>query len=331
MRKKVQLLAAVIVGIALLSASMMPALASDPVYGPGKSIKAVICVEAKGYNPYVPYVPHYNDHFPQGSTVKIYVEAEGYIGPEDINPKTGEYIPKVKFKMTGTRPTGEPFTASASSPSKPINQDSTQYKETYGIISFSIGKNDKIGDYRFRVEATDSNKGGELIGRTPYMHFYVYEDATLYPPINYAYSDLTIKPNPAVVRTTVTVTVNVTNSGGKGNWKGETVYLDVNGMEVKATKTLKLENNENTTVTFRLTKKELGEVPATFNISIGGLNETLMLQEKAPAATPIPGAGTTGVATGDENKVPGFTAVTAIAAFTFVLIYQCRARKRRER
>ena len=164
------------------------------------------------------------------------------------------------------------------------------------------------------------------------MHFYVYEDATLYPPINYTYSDLTIEPNPAVVGTTVTVTVNVTDLGGKGNWKGETVYLDINGTEVKAPKTLKLENNENTTVTFRLTKKELGEVPANFNISIGGLNETLVLQEKAPAATPTPDAGTTGGATGDEQKVPGFTAVTAIAAFTFVLvIYQCRAQKRRER
>ncbi len=324
MRKKVQLLVAVVVCIVLLSASMMPALASDPVYGPGKSIKAVICVEAKEYKD---YVPHYNDHFPQGSTVKIYVEAEGKT-KKDM--KTGDYKPSIKFTMTGTRPTGATFTASTSS-SKLINYDSTHYKETYGIISFSIGKNDKIGDYRFRVEATDSNKGGELIGRTPYMHFYVYEDATLYPPINYTYSNLTIEPNPAVVGTTVTVTVNVTNLGGKGNWKGETVYLDVNGTEVKATKTLKLENNENTTVTFRLTKKELGEVPANFNISIGGLNETLMLQEKAPTATPTPGAGTTGGATGDNRKVPGFTAVTAIAAFTFVLIYQCRAQKRRDR
>ena len=163
------------------------------------------------------------------------------------------------------------------------------------------------------------------------MHFYVYENATLYPPINYTYSGLTIEPNPAVVGTTVTVTVDVTNLGGKGNWKGETVYLDVNGTDVKATKTLKLENNENTTVTFRLTKKELGEVPAAFNISIGGLNETLVLQEKAPAATPASGAGTTGGAIGDDQKVPGFTTVTTIVAFTSVLIYQCRARKRRER
>ena len=267
MRKKVQLLAAVIVGIALLSASMMPALASDPVYGPGNSIMAVICVEAKEYKD---YVPHYNDHFPQGSTVKIYVEADGKT-KKDM--KTGEYKPSIKFTMTGTRPTGpdETFTASTSS-SKLINHDSTQYKETYGIISFSLPKDVAIGDYRFRVEAIDLNNYNHLIGRTPYMHFYVYEDATLYPPINYTYSDLTIEPNPAVVGTTVTATVNVTNSGGKGNWKGETVYLDVNGTEVKATKTLKLDNNENTTVTFRLTKKELGEVPAYFNISIGGLN-----------------------------------------------------------
>ncbi|MEA2075360.1 MAG: CARDB domain-containing protein [Euryarchaeota archaeon] len=325
MRKEAALLlVAVIVCIVLLFASMMPALASDPVYGPGNSIMAVICVEAKEYKD---YVPHYNDHFPPGSTVKIYVEAEGKT-KKDM--KTGEYKPSIKFTMTGTRPTGATFTASTSS-SKLTNHDSMLYKETSGVIKFPIRKNDKIGDYRFRVEATDSNKGGELIGRTPYMHFYVYEDATLYPPINYTYSDLTIEPNPVVVGKTVTVTVNVTNLGGKGNWKGETVYLDVNGTEVKARRTLKLENNENTTATFRLTKKELGEVPAIINISIGGLNGTLVLQEKTSAATPTSGAGTTGGATGGKQKVPGFTAVTAIAAFTFVLVYQYRSRKRRER
>jgi hypothetical protein len=210
-----------------------------------------------------------------------------------------------------------------------INHDKTLYKETYGIISFSIGKDIKIGDYRFRVEATDSNKKGERIGRTPYMHFYVYEDATLYPPINYTYSNLTVEPNPAVVGTTVkvTVTVNVTNLGGKGNWKGETVYLDVNGTEVKAAKTLKLANDENTTVTFRLTKKELGEVPASVNVSIGGLNETLILKEKAPPPTTTPGSG--GTAAGGEEAVPGFTAVSVIAALCFVVIYRRLSRKGR--
>ena len=169
MRKEAApLLVAVIVCIVLLSASMMPALASDPVYGPGNSIMSVICVEATEYKD---YVPHYNDHFPQGSTVKIYVEAEGKTKKDDVS---GDYKPSIKFTMTGTRPTGATFTASTSS-SKLTNYDKTLYKETYGIISFSIGENDTIGDYRFRVEATDSNKGGELIGRTPYMHFYVDE------------------------------------------------------------------------------------------------------------------------------------------------------------
>jgi uncharacterized protein YfaS (alpha-2-macroglobulin family) len=144
--------------------------------------------------------------------VKIYVEAEGKT-KKDMT--TGEYKPSIRFKMTGTRPTGATFTASTSS-SKLTNHDSTLYKETYGVITYHIGPNDKIGDYRLRVEATDNNKGNELIGRTPYMHFYVYEGATLYPPINYMYSDLTIEPNPAVVGETVTVTVNVTNLGGKG-------------------------------------------------------------------------------------------------------------------
>jgi hypothetical protein len=75
------------------------------------------------------------------------------------------------------RPTGATFSASTSS-SKLINHDSTLYKETYGIISISIPENAAIGDYEFYVEATDNNEGGELIGRTPSMHFYVYEDAT---------------------------------------------------------------------------------------------------------------------------------------------------------
>ena len=307
----------------LLSLSLLstPALASEPVYGPGNSIMAVICVETN--NTYKGFIPHYNDHFPPGSTVNIYVEAEGKTKKES---KTGEYIPKVKFTMTGTMPTGETFTASASS-SKLINHDSTLYKETYGVIKYKIGENYKRGDYRFRVEATDSNKKGERIGRTPYMHFYVHDNATLYPPINYTYSNLTIDPNPAVVGTTVTVTVNVTNLGGKGNWKGETVYLDVNGTEeVKATRTLKIEHNENTTATFRLTKKELGDVPGIFNISIGGLNETLILKEKAPPPATT-AHGSDGGGAGGKPPVPGFTAGFAIAAFSFVIIYRYLSRK----
>ena len=163
------------------------------------------------------------------------------------------------------------------------------------------------------------------------MHFYVYEDATLYPPINYTYSELEIEQNPAEVGTTVEVTVKVTNSGGKGNWKGETVYLDVNGTGVKATGTLKLENNENDTATFRLTKNELGAVPDTFNISIGGLNETLILNEKAPNDATTSDGGAAGGRNGGKPAVPGFTAVSAIAAFSFVIICRRLHRKRREK
>jgi hypothetical protein len=296
----------------LLLLATPAALASEPVYGPGNSIMAVICVEAN--NTYKGFVPHYNDHFPPGSTVKIYVEAEGKT-KKDM--KTGEYKPSITFKMTGTRPTGGTFTASTSS-SKLINHDSTLYKETYGVISFSVGKDVATGDYRFRVEARDRNKGNELIGRTPYMHFYVYEDATLYPPINYVYTNLTIDPDPVEVGKTVKVTVNVTNLGGKGNWKGETVYLNVDGMEIAARKKLKLDHNENTTAEFSLTKRELGEVPATFNVSIGGLNKTLVLKEKTSSAgatrttpTPTPECGA---------KIPGFSLFSALAAFSVIVL-----------
>jgi hypothetical protein len=91
--------------------------------------------------------------------------------------------------------------------------------------------------------------------------------------------------------------------------------------------TLKLANDENTTVTFRLTKKELGEVPASVNVSIGGLNETLILKEKAPPPTTTPGSG--GTAAGGEEAVPGFTAVSVIAALCFVVIYRRLSRKGR--
>ncbi|MEA1957179.1 MAG: hypothetical protein U9N01_02355 [Euryarchaeota archaeon] len=311
-----------IISLSLLLSLATPALASDVVYGPGKSIMAVICVEAGG--DYKDFVPHYNDHFPPGSTVKIYVEASGKTTMDNV---TGEYKPSIQFKMDGTRPTGATFSASTSS-SKMINHDSTLYKETYGVISFSVSEDVAIGDYRFRIEATDSNKGGERIGRTPFMHFYVYENATLYPPINYTYSNLTVAPNPAVVGTTVRVTVNVTNSGGKGNWKGETVYLSLNDTEeVKATNTLKLANDENTTATFRLTKKVLGEVPAAFNVSIGGLNETLIIKEKPlPTATP----NIAGRIKEVKPDVPGFTVLSAIAAFSFAIMYRHLSRKRRD-
>jgi len=122
--------------------------------------------------------------------------------------------------------------------------------------------------------------------------------------------------------------VNVTNSGGKGNWKGETVYLTLNDTEeVKATGTLKLANDENTTATFRLTKKVLGEVPAALNISIGGLNETLIIKEK-PLPTTTPSIGGR-IKEGTQQEVPGFTALSAIAAFSFVLMYRYLSRKRR--
>jgi cell division protein FtsI/penicillin-binding protein 2 len=100
-----------------------PALASEPVYGPGNSIMAVICVETN--NTYKGFIPHYNDHFPPGSTVKIYVEASGKTTKNDI---TGEYKPSIQFKMTGTRPTGATFTASTSS-SKMINHDKTPHRK----------------------------------------------------------------------------------------------------------------------------------------------------------------------------------------------------------
>ena len=290
------------------------ALASDLVHGTG-DVRAVICAEAKGYKD---YVPHHNDHFPPGSAVKIYVEASGKTKEDKI---TGEYIPKVRFKMSGTRPTGAEFTASASS-SKLTNHDRTVYKKTYGIISFSLPNNAAEGKYRFRIEATDSNKKGELIGRTPYMYFYVHEGATLYPPINYVYSDLKIEPNPADVRKRVTVSVNVTNLGGKGNWKGETVYLDVDEMKVTSSKKLKLANNENTTLIFKLTKKELGEKPRTFNVSIGGLNERLELREKA--ANPG-GAGTAPEPTaggGAKTEVPGFSIVYLLVAIATLFLFK---------
>jgi uncharacterized protein YfaS (alpha-2-macroglobulin family) len=302
----------------IIALTSVPALASDFVYGTG-GVRAVICAEAKGYKD---YVPHHNNHFPPGSTVKIYVEASGKTKEDTI---TGEYIPKVQFKMSGTRPTGASFSGSGSSRDDPLNHDRTLYKNVYGIISFSIPKNAVEGRYKFKIEAFDNNKDRMRIGQVAGMTFYVNNDATLYPPINYTYSNLTIEPNPADVGTTVTVSVNVTNLGGKGNWKGETVYLDVDGMEIKAVKTLKLANNENETLIFKLTRKELGEGPKTFNVSIGGLNETLEWKLKEKGANP--NSGTASKPTGEggaKTKVPGFSIVYAVAAFVALFLFKKR-------
>jgi hypothetical protein len=298
----------------IIALTSVPALASDFVYGTG-GVRAVICVEAKGYKD---YMPHHNNHFPPGSTVKIYVEASGKTKEDTI---TGEYIPSVRFKMSGTRPTGASFSGSANSPRDPVNHDKTVYKMTYGIMSFSIPNNAAEGRYNFKIEAFDNNQDGMRIGQIAGMTFYVYNDATLYPPINYVYSNLTLEPNPADVGTVVTVSVNVTNWGGKGNWKGETVYLDVDGMEIKARKTLKLANNENETLTFRLTRNELGEEPKTFNVSIGMVNETLEWKLKEGAVNPNP--GTVPKPTGGA-KAPGFSIVYAVAAIVALFLFKKR-------
>ncbi|RLG35752.1 hypothetical protein DRN98_00545 [Methanosarcinales archaeon] len=293
-------------GILLLMAQI-PAAASDRIVGDG-GVVAVVCTDVYGYKN---YSAHYNDHFPLGSTVKIYVEASGTTS-RDLN--TDEYKPSISFELVGTKPPyppGQSFTASASS-SYMTNDDKSQTKRTYATISFGISSDEDLqGEYRFRITAKDNNAGGRVIGRTPYITVYAEKGATLYPPTNYQYSDLTIDPNPSTVGSSVTVKVNVTNLGGKGNWKDEKVYLMVDGTEVESTSTIRLDHGEEAEVTFTLNDETLGNEPGNTTIRIGEL-EDVVIREEGTSGSGSSSSGSTSGSSGQTPAQPGFEIFGAI-------------------
>lgn len=253
--------------------------------------------------------------FPPGSTVYIYVEDTGRT-KEDL--KTGHMSPSIGFELTGERlPTGYTFSASSSSDYR-INNDLTPTKRTYGILSFSIEGDAVEGKYRIRITTKDNNDGGKAIGRTPYIYFYIRENATMYPPYNYTYKDLKIAPNPAELGETVTVSVNVTNIGGKGSTKGKDVVLYYNNRTL--TNNLHLGDDELKILEFKLSKEELKNV-GTYNITIGDLNDTLVVKEKP---TPPPGGGTTS----DDRRraAPGFEALYAVSGIVIAIYLMSKRR-----
>ncbi|VUT28076.1 MAG: hypothetical protein SYNGOMJ08_00636 [Candidatus Syntrophoarchaeum sp. GoM_oil] len=301
--------------VLLFTFASVPVSGSDIIRGTG-GVVAVVCTDVSGYKE---YSAHYNDHFPLGSTVKIYVEASGKTS-RDLN--TDEYKPSISFELAGTKPPYPPgpgFTASASS-SVMTNPDKSQTKRTYAVISFTLSSEEDLeGEYRFRITAKDSNAGGRVIGRTDYITVHAKKDATLYPAVEYHYFNLTIDPNPSMVGSSATVKVNVTNLGGKGNWVNEQVYLVVDGTEVESTNAIRLDQNDEAEVTFTLNDETLGNEPGNTTIAIDDLEEVVIREEANSGSSGSSSSGSTGGNSGSNPaQTPGFEIFGAIIIILFV-------------
>ncbi|MDY6966164.1 MAG: PGF-CTERM sorting domain-containing protein [Halobacteriota archaeon] len=288
--------------------------------------KAVICADKPaGYEDYTAHYRFHSyssePHFPPGSTVYIYVEATGKT-KEDT--KTGQFKPNIKFEMEGERSrTGGTFSASTSS-DKRINDDVTPYKKTYGIISYKIDKDAIQDTYRFKIIAKDKNDGNKIVARGPYMRFIVEKNSSLYAPYKYTYNDLNITPNPAELGTAVTISVNVTNIGGKSDLKGMDVKLFYDGKNI--TNNLHLADDETKRIEFKLSEDELDEV-GTHNIKIGDQKKTLIVEETEVIPTSSSPAETPGG--GRRGATPGFEGGFAIAGLLAVAYVLSKSNKRR--
>ncbi|MDY6966203.1 MAG: hypothetical protein SVM80_09615 [Halobacteriota archaeon] len=288
-----------------------------PAFAAGYPDYFAICADKPaGYKDFTPHY-EYKDydsepHFPPGSTIYVYVEATGKTKQDK---KTGEYAPKIEFKLEGQRmPTGYEFSASTTS-DKRINDDKSMSKKTYGIMSFGVEKDAVEGKYRIQITAFDKYDKNKEIAKTPYIYFHVRENATLYPPYDYIYKDFNITPNPSFFGQTVTASVNVTNVGGRGDLKGEDIVLHYDGKN--QTKNLKLVKDETQRVEFKLSKNELDTV-GTYNFTIGDLNETLVVSEQESSG----GAGASGAGAGGSTastEAPGFTMLSAISGIAIAL------------
>ena len=302
----------VVIGVILLifAISMI-----EPVLAVPFVDKAVICADKpKGYDD---YTAHYQfkgyssePYFPPGSTVYIYVEATGKAVE---NSKTGQFEPNIKFEMEGERlETGGTFSASTSS-DKRVSDEVKEYKKTYGVISYKIDNDAISGKYRIKIVAKDKNDGNKIVAMGPYLSFYVQKNASLFPSYKYEYKNLNITPNPAEFGQTVTVSVNVTNQGGKGDLKGKDVVVFYNGK--KLTSNLHLNDGETKKLEFKLSENELTKV-GTFSIVIGDLKDTLVVNEKNET-TPPPHSEPHGER---RRVIPGFEAIYAILG-VFVVFY----------
>jgi len=277
--------------------------------------KAVICADKPaGYDD---YVPHYKfkgyssePRFPPGSTVYIYVEATGKT-KEDT--KTGQYKPNIKFELDGVRTkTGGKFSASTTS-DKRTNDDISPYKKAYGVISYKIDEDSIEGRYSIKIIAKDLNDGGNIVGRGPYLAFHVDENATLFAPYKFEFSDLNVTPNPAELGQTVTASFNVTNIGGKGDLNGEDVDLIYNGTTLS--KTVHLVDDETKRIEFQLIKDQLNET-GTHSIRVEDLRETLLIEEKKEDKSQPTGAPSS---SRRGRIIPGFEVIYGVSSIALVV------------
>ncbi|MDY6930381.1 MAG: PGF-CTERM sorting domain-containing protein [Halobacteriota archaeon] len=301
-----------------LISSITPALAG------GYIDKYVICADKPaGYKDFTPHYQFKDENsipqFPPGATVYLYLEATG-VTKEDT--KTGQFKPSIGFSMSGERlSTGSTFTGSASSDVR-INDDKTSTKKTFAVISYKIESDAVEGKYRMQVTARDKNADDNVIGTTPNLYFEVRKDASQYLPYDYIFKDLTISPGPAELGQTVTISVNVTNNGGKGNLKGEDIVMNY-GEDMNSTMTLHLADEEMRKVEFKLSKTELEEA-GTYNVTIGDLNGTIVVNE--PVQTTSDGSTGTGSDDGPVRRTPGFTSI--YAAFGILAVAYLMNRRR---
>ena len=310
--KRRNTLTAVILLIYVISMAT-PVLAAFPEY-------VAICADSPaGYNDFTPHY-QYKDydsepHFPPGSTVYVYVEETGKT-VQDI--KTGQFSPSLGFSMVVTGPLGY-TTSSSTSSSVRINDAKTLTKKTFAVLSYGIPGDAVEGKYKIKITVTDSYDGGKIIAKSPYIYFQVKKNANLYPPYEYTYDDLSITPNPAKLGQTVTVSVNVTNIGGRGDLKGEDVILLYDGKNL--TTNLHLVDDETKKVEFKLSKNELDAV-GTYNFAIGDLNGALVLEEQEPPSGTSSNGG--GGDAARRTEAPGFTTVYMIAAIAIVIYLMSR-------
>lgn len=311
-----------VIGISLL---IFVITITHPVFAVPFLDKAVICADKPvGYDDYVPHhqFKGYSSEprFPPGSTVYIYVEATGK-AKEDT--KTGQFKPKIKFEMEGTRMnTGGKFSASTTS-DKRTNDDISPYKKAYGVISYKIDGDSIEGRYSIKIIAKDQNDGGNIVGRGPYLTFYVDKNASLYPSYKFEYSDLNITPNPAELGQGVTVSLNVTNTGGKSDLKGEDIDLNVDGNKI-LTKNVHLVDNETKRIEFKMTKDQLNEA-GKYDIRIEDLSGTLSIEEPKEDENQPTGAPSN---RRRDRLLPGFEVIYATSSIAIVAYLLVRRERR---
>ena len=144
------------------------------------------------------------------------------------------------------------------------------------------------------------------------MQFNVKKNSSLYSSYRFVYKNLSITPNPAKFGQTVTVTVNVTNIGGKGDLKGKEVTLFYD--DKKLTDNLHLSDDESKKIEFKLSENELSKI-GSYNIIIGDQTGILDVEEieETPPPSKAPSNGN------DRRSIPGFEAIYSILGISFVI------------